>query len=196
MIILEDSYCNSSYLSIIENYKYFILKKDIEGNLYWIYNNYSNKNSFEITKKDIELYDVFTKLFTDISNAYLFEHDYDNSKEIIELNKKHYDWIYNELYNEKEDKIVICSDDINICDVNVLEIKRSKNKFIINFSLKSNRKVKDKIDIIKVKINKSNSKYSPFNIIFLRMYDSISKLSSNSIDDNKKLIKNNVVINS
>lgn len=174
------------------------------GDLYWIIKNvdcfdleeYSN-DYFEISREDDEIYSLFEQLMLDIKNINieeeiqfpLYVETKEDRKEYLEkklkqldLEKKrcreHNDSNYNYLYN-RLDTILWHSDETLYEEANILKIEKINDAFRVSFSAQYVDGImgEDNIcGVMSVRINNSGSRYSPFNIIFMRMFQKIQNI--------------------
>lgn len=164
-----------------------ILTITFGGNLdlYWYLSSKEKKevDTFEITKENYFLYSLFDILYNDIVNCNLFkvydeELSFVNSiKELQKIynRKKELNIIFSEyeeykrLYNGE----YICwySDDDSIEDANYVKIIKDDDKYILEFfsSFKSNTLWLSNT----IRFRNSGSRYMPFNMIFMEMYNSL-----------------------
>ncbi len=124
-----------------------------DGDLYWIINNIDclkNKeysyDYFEITKENYAVYALFEQLVNDIKNINIFDKLEIEFQSYIdediemdeELDKQRYRKFnmshYNDLYDEKTNTITWISDETAFKIANKVQIKKIKDKFIIEFS--------------------------------------------------------------
>lgn len=169
------------------------------GDLYWVINSQEkpivDKLNFIITKENYELYKLFEQLFIDIKNSSVFDsfemmpfyiqnsnyncNTRDNEKN--KLRKLMLDFMkYKELYNLEENTITWHSDETAYEVSNVLKIIKEKDKFNLEFSIQKHRDEYDKDfnspGYIPIRFRNSGSFYTPFNVIFMRMYHNMSFL--------------------
>lgn len=140
--------------------------------------------SFEIDASD-ECYDIFHKLVSDIRDAQVFEvesielelcfneEEKSKKKEMTERNNKELmnKSSYQRLVNEKE--IIWYSDEIYDECANCLVIKQEDNKVVLEFIDNPG----DPDFGFAVRIDNHGSKYDPFNVCFMRLYNSFQELS-------------------
>ena len=151
--------------------------------LYWSIN--SNKrtmendpktDSFIITKENYGLYSLFEKLYNDIKEINLFE-DLEEDKDRYRLYNSSY---YQELFDEKNNTITWYSDETAREVANYLQIKKEKERFIINFNIQEYIEGYDRdfasLYYIPIRFRNSGSRYDPFNIIFMRMYERLKEI--------------------
>lgn len=173
-----------------------ILTITFGGNLdlYWYSSSKEKKevDTFEITKENYFLYSLFDILYNDIVNCNLFkvydeELSFVNSiKELQKIynRKKELNKIFSEyeeykrLYNGE----YICwySDDDSIEDANYVKIIKDDDKYILEFfsNFKSNTLWLSNT----IRFRNSGSRYMPFNMIFMEMYNS---LCTSDYDENQ-----------
>lgn len=173
-----------------------ILTITFGGNLdlYWYSSSKEKKevDTFEITKENYFLYSLFDILYNDIVNCNLFkvydeELSFVNSiKELQKIynRKKELNIIFSEyeeykrLYNGE----YICwySDDDSIEDANYVKIIKDDYKYILEFfsNFKSNTLWLSNT----IRFRNSGSRYMPFNMIFMEMYNS---LCTSDYDENQ-----------
>lgn len=173
-----------------------ILTITFGGNLdlYWYLKSEEKRevDTFEITKENYFLYFLFDILYNDIVNCNLFKvYDEELSfvNSIMELQKiynrkKELNKIFSEyeeykrLYNGE----YICwySDDDSIEDANYVKIIKDDDKYILEFfsNFKSNTLWLSNT----IRFRNSGSRYMPFNMIFMEMYNS---LCTSDYDENQ-----------
>ena len=138
--------------------------------------NDSKVDCFTITKENYELYNLFDNLYNDIKEINLFE-DFEEDKDKYRL----YNYSnYHELFDEENKTITWYSDETAHEVANYLKIKKEKNCFVINFYIQEYIEGYD-IDFaslydIPIRFSNSGSRYDPFNIIFMRMYERLKEI--------------------
>ena len=195
MLTLNKRKTDSGYtIDIFDDKK--ILTITFGGNLdlYWYLKGKEEKevDTFEITKENYFLYSLFDILYNDIVNCNIFNissiekifvyslkelQNLYKSKE--ELNKKLLDSEkYKKLYNGE----YICwySDDDPIEDANYVKIIKKEDKYVLEFL--SNKKASTLWLKNSIRFRNSGTKYPPFNILFMNMYNS---LCSSEYDENQ-----------
>lgn len=157
-------------------------------------------NSLIITKENFMLYFIFEQLYLDIKNINIFdkkEYDFppyvETDEEKIEYikhkkeTKKNYRRLnisnYNELFDEENKIITWYSDEVAHEVSNILKIKKMKDIFKVSFYTQPDIEGYDKevnwlLGGITVRIRNSGSRYSPFNIPFMRMYNRLQELEN------------------
>ena len=151
------------------------------GDLYWSIKNYNiddiiKYNTFIITKENYGLFCLFVKLYNDIKEINIFE-DIEENKELYQ--KYNYS-NYHELFNKETNTITWYSDETNHEVANYLKIKKEEDSFKISFYT---QKYIDGYDrdfastyYIPVRFRNSGSRYYPFNIVFMKMYQYLNKI--------------------
>ena len=195
MLIWNKRKTNFGYtINIFDDNK--ILTITFGGNLdlYWYLSSKEKKevDTFEITKENYFLYSLFDILYNDIVNCNSFkvydeELSFVNSiKELQKIynRKKELNKIFSEyeeykrLYNGE----YICwySDDDSIEDANYVKIIKDDYKYILEFfsNFKSNTLWLSNT----IRFRNSGSRYMPFNMIFMEMYNS---LCTSDYDENQ-----------
>lgn len=203
-VILKDSEYQTKDIYFIDGSKTLIIMFGGTGDLYWIINNINyNKNEefshdyFEITKENYQVYLLFEKLINDIKNVNIFgreeiefppyaktDEDKEEYLERLELDKKRYrifnDAYYNDLFDEEANTITWVSDEIGFEIANKVQIKKAGDRFIINFFTQSYIEGYEREDnmlgIIGIRFRNSGSRYDPFNLIFMRMFNELQRV--------------------
>jgi len=161
------------------NHKSFYLKNDnkqfiisFQGNLdlYFSLVNFDKEPYFIINKSNNILYQLFDKLYNDVKNCNIFDND--------ELNRNYiYRSEYKKLFNN--DIIEWKSDDYPDEIAQSFRIIKYEDKFKIEFSpLITDKNIDYYIEPqlknwISVRIRNSGSKYDPFNIVFMKLYNAL-----------------------
>lgn len=140
------------------------------GDLYWSIHLLSKDDSdysFTITKDNYEVFSLFEKLFDDIN---IIKDRY----ELFNYSN------YNELYDEKNKTITWYSDETAHIVANYLKIHRDDDKFKIDFFTQPYVDGYDRdfnsTGYISVRFRNSGSRYSPFNIAFMDMYNDMKEV--------------------
>ncbi len=166
---------DNSYLSILYG-----------GNLDLYWSIHSNKrtlendskaDTFTITKENYKLYNLFENLYNDIKEINLFE-DFEEDKDRYRVYNRSN---YQELFDEENKTITWYSDETAHEVANYLKIKKETDCFIINFNIQENIEGYDSdfnssLYDISIRFSNSGSRYDPFNIIFMRMYERLKKI--------------------
>ena len=164
------------------------------GDLYWsIYLRDARDTNygFTITKENYGVYSLFEKLFEDIDKVN------DPRYRLYNLSQ------YNDLYDSTNKVITWYSDETAYVVANILRIKKEDEEFKINFYTQPYVDGYDR-DFsspgrISVRFRNSGSRYKPFNIVFMDMYNAMKEVDDvNDIGHqmhieeylyNKKLVK-------
>lgn len=137
---------------------------------------------FKITKENYALYQLFRNLFNDIINRNIH-----GDKDIFDdVDKKDLDYLdyyynsvsnYNELISSDKKTITWYSDETSSSVSNYLTIYDNEESFDIKFHTQPFIKGFDRDSktshSIPIRFRNSGSKYNPFNIIFMRMYQNL-----------------------
>lgn len=153
------------------------------GDLYWsIFCKVDcEEKTFYITKDNIEIYELFEKLFIDIDTLNIFGDDnisLVNEKENYRL----YNFSkYNELYDEEKATITWYSDETSHEVANYLKIIKEEDAFKIEFHTQpyigNYEEDFHSANYIPIRFRNSGSYYAPFNIIFMRMYNDMKQIN-------------------
>jgi len=165
---------------------YFILSTDNREKYEDIIN--SKVDSFIITKENYFIYSVFEELINDIKDSKIFiQNNFDNelfSNIDFLQNDDYYQrrneqlkktWEYINLYDGEN--ITWYSDD-ELSDIaNILKIYKNSDEDIVLEFIRQNIKDKRDINFISnnIRIRNSGSRYNPYNIIFMRLYQKLTK---------------------
>lgn len=182
-----------------EKNKYISISFGGNGDLYWSFHSDSvdKDNTFIITKENYGVYSLFEQLFSDIENINIFddekipfyietEEDRDEFLKIREdrMNKEREKYrLYNcSNYNELFcDNVITWYSDETAHEVsNFLKIYKEDEIFKLSFN------IQDSIDgfdddfhsscYIPIRFRNSGSSYSPFNVVFMRMYHKLKEV--------------------
>ncbi len=189
-----------------ESEKYLAFTFGGNGDLYWsIYSkgkNYDsdyNHDSFMITKENYGIYKLFENLFLDLENINIFDRKdavpfhigadrerrkYHGSRkrtiEEVDRYRLYNCSNYNELFDKNDKAITWYSDETAHEVANILKIKKEEESIRIDFYTQSYRYGYDEDfhskNHIQVRFRNSGSLYAPFNIIFMRMYNSLEEV--------------------
>ena len=151
------------------------------GDLYWSIKSDkrsidkdSKMDSFIITKENYALYCLFEDLYNDIKEINIFE-DHENDKDKYRLSNY---GNYHELFDNNT--ITWYSDETAPEVANYLKIKKERDSFIINFYIQDYIEGYDRdfnsLYYIPIRFRNSGSRYYPFNVIFMRMYQKLKKI--------------------
>lgn len=174
------------------------------GDLYWAIhspkddkNEENNYEYFIITKENYAIYSLFEQLFYDIENINIFDEEdipfyiesEEEKQEYLKRMKQENDELktsyrlfnrsnYNELFNNNT--ITWYSDETAHEVANILKVKKDEDIFKIEFYIQPYMKGHDKdfhsLGHIPIRFRNSGSSYDPFNIIFMKMYNSMKEI--------------------
>ncbi len=193
---------NGKDIELIDGNKSLTIMFGGTGDLYWIIKNKGalkgkeyNYDNFVITKENYPLYSTFKKLITDIKEINIYDNpDFppyieteEEKKEYLyeqELDKKRYKMFnmsnYNNLYNQKENKITWVSDETGFEVANKVQISNLDDKILIEFCTQPYIEGYEREDnlagIMGIRFRNSGSRYEPFNYVFMRMYQELQQL--------------------
>lgn len=156
------------------------------GNLdvYWTFNDVSTRErngTFEITKENYKLYELFDVLYNSIKNCTVFDisdfdlshcKSFDDVFKICEEKKNRYKKLsnWNELYC---DGVVTwkCDDFPHDDNTNMVSIFKEEDKYVLKFEFN------EKEHCFKsVRFRNNGSYYDPFNWLFMRMYNDFQEI--------------------
>jgi len=141
--------------------------------LYWTYHpnkpflEVPNENTITITKENYYLYICFKDLFESIKN------DTPNGNSLLECDKSNKVPKYNsskKIGLLKEDIICWHSDDFVYDEASSVSIRKIDDEFKVTFKKSSN---KEYFQTFSVRFRNSGSRYDPFNIAFMNMYNKL-----------------------
>ena len=139
--------------------------------LYWTCYDKEDKDSeiqeFLITKENYFLYELFDELYESIKNNKIY---YGENKE------KYFEGYVDNLF--KDGKIDWYSDDFYEEIASRLLIEKVEDTFKITF-LKSKKEWDGIFKTYSIRFRNSGSRYEPFNICFMKMYNKLSEYDSN-----------------
>lgn len=149
--------------------------------LYFYYYSKDN-NSFIVDKENMTIYNLFDELYNQIKNCKIFEVS-ETEKELcydeIELkkientkNRSNKALKYKQEKLFIDDKIKWISDDSNFDEdnYNCMIISKEEEKYILNFIF-NDKNVYSR----SIRISNSGSRYTPFNICFMKFYNNLQK---------------------
>lgn len=176
------------------------------GDLYWSINSVKDdkneENNYEyfiITKENYAIYNLFEQLFYDIENINIYDEEdipfyiesEEEKQEYLKRMKQENEEIkisyrlfnrsnYNELFNDNNKTITWYSDETTHEVANILKIKKDEDIFKIEFYIQPYVKGHDEdfhsLGYIPIRFRNSGSSYAPFNIIFMKMYNSMQEI--------------------
>lgn len=155
-------------------------------------NNYIHrevKGTFIINKENYLLYSLFDELYNDIKECQLFKNEpqpefkknyqqEQNEEEYLSnLNKKYKNKPqYKELYNGKT--ITWYSDDYELSPEDYVTIKKKNDIYELEFyrpEITENNFTMRRGNTVTIRFRNSGSRYNPFNVIFMRMYNKLQQ---------------------
>jgi len=180
--------------------KYISFSFGGNGDLYWaIHSRNKDDKYFIITKENYNLYNLFLQLYDDIENINIFDLDYvpfyletkEEKDEYIKKRKEEVEYQkykcstfnylnYNELFAKEEKVITWYSDETAHKVANFVKIKKYESCFKIEFFIQSYIEGFDKdfhTDYyVPIRFRNSGSRYDPFNMLFMKMYNEMHLL--------------------
>ena len=176
-------------ISLIDSDNIFKIMFGSSGDLYWyLYDKNNTKvfkkcktGKFYITKENYEIYELFNQLYNDIKECNVFNVDewdmincgteeikekYTENQQSNNLLKKGN--AYKLLFNNNI--ISWHSDDCLYGDANIVNIIKDDEQFILDFHFLQESSI---FMGSSIRFRNSGSTYSPFNIIFMRMYNKL-----------------------
>ena len=207
---------NKTYdIKLIDGSKKLTIMYGGNGDLYWSLINddwevlYEGiTNYFDITKENYEVYKSFESLLLDIqtinisgevSNFPVGVETEDEQREYLlkleaekENYRKHNMGNYNNLYDAKNNKVTWISDELAEEVANEVTISKKDEAIRLSFKTKPQVAGYDKnyfdFGMISIRFRNSGSRYRPFNLIFMRMFNELQKLSAvNDLGPTKQL---------
>lgn len=174
-----DEHTKTYIINFLNNHQ--IINIYFGGNLdlYWSYHDnepfnfdsINTRKSFEVTKENYFLYSLFDQLYNDIEGCNIYSNNQENIVNEFKEQQKVYrkrSFEYYKLFNNNAIKWL--SDEAPEENANSFTITKSEDSFIITFIQKYNM-----FTHYAVRISNSGSRYDPFNIIFMRMFNQLQK---------------------
>ena len=169
--------------------KFYILYAGVLD-VYWGYDclhdirKEPDSKSFTITKENYYFYSLLEELYSDVKNCNIFQLDdidtrfYKNTEEIETKRKDNARWNHNLKKYQKHDPhrlfqngaIKWHSDDFTYDAASFVRIAKKREKFLITFA-KSQEE--DHYQSYSVRFRNSGSRYDPFNLLFMKMYNKL-----------------------
>ena len=137
------------------------------------------KENFIITKENYFIYSLFDDLYNDIKECNLFTKDsyYDESSTYEDRNKEYQNYSkYKALFDGHT--INWHSDEEEYCIANRVKIEKKDDTYVLKFTRPEITEDKfpfRTIGNISIRFRNSGSRYDPFNIIFMRMYNKLQE---------------------
>lgn len=129
--------------------------------------------TFDITKENYDLYTIFKEMYDEIVSGNIYDSELDKHKSLSLLaaqkdlvdNKKNICWISDDAPRESADRLIISKE----IDKIKLTFKRTNIDIDMSDGFKSPF-------WLSVRIRNSGSRYDPFNVPFMRMYQNIQTI--------------------
>lgn len=170
-LIDDDKSINMAFMGNLDLY-WTIRRTD---NKKYIMNEH-NKDFFIIDKGNSKIYELFEKLYEDIKSVNVFEDLEDEERKFFVINNSN----YSELFNEETNTITWYSDETNSKISNYLKIIKEADSFALEFNtqpyIDGYERDFNSAYSIPIRFRNSGSKYKPFNIVFMRMYEELLKV--------------------
>ena len=180
-VLLRDGQTDYNDIHIQNGNKIFSMCFMRVGDLFWYINKSepnSTKETFDIPATEIEIYKLFDELYKRISTANIFDNSSDEYLEerltrrnFFNKSTKTIEWHSDATYFESDDVVKITQQENNYH----IEFTRPK-EYEDPFHWGSNK-------IIAIRFRNSGSYYDPFNIAFMRMFNSAQKLKERDSRD-------------
>ena len=168
MVVLED-----------ENKK-LVIQYFNNGDLYWVIsdNNNSCMKTFEITKEDYQIYELFELLYNDIKrkniyNVYEEIKKCTSKEQLLKVYRKYEEHNkYIKEYNDLNisDSITWVSDNRNYDIANQVTILKEEDKYVLVFNLRDYQSHNS------IRFSNSGSRYSPYNRCFMKHFKNLINL--------------------
>lgn len=213
-VVLNNSEYNTKDINLIDGDKKIIIFFGGTGDLYWVLRNSNcdkdleyTFDDFVITKENYQLYYLFEKLFDDIKNINIFNRDIDEFPFYVETDEDKIEYLksleeekesyrkynmshYKDLYDGENNTITWVSDETAYEVGNILRIKKIDEEFILEFAtqpyIEGYEREGSYIGSIGIRFRNSGSRYDPFNIIFMRMFQELQLIDD--VNDNNHQI--------
>ena len=187
-VVLKDSEYKTKDINLIDGDKTLSILFAGTGDLYWIIKNSNHTKEdydcFEISKENYQVYLLFETLLNDIRTINIFDKtsyieyiETDEEKKRYKMFNKSY---YNDLYDEDTNTITWVSDETGFEVANMVTIKKIDDKFLVEFKkqpyIDGYERESNIQGIIGIRFRNSGSRYKPFNIVFMRMFDKLQQI--------------------
>ncbi len=187
-VVLKDSEYKTKDINLIDGDKTLSILFAGTGDLYWIIKNSNHTEEdydcFEISKENYQVYLLFETLLNDIRTINIFDKtsyieyiETDEEKKRYRMFNKSY---YNDLYDEDTNTITWVSDENGFEVANMVTIKKIDDKFLVEFKkqpyIDGYERESNIQGIIGIRFRNSGSRYEPFNIVFMRMFDKLQQI--------------------
>ena len=164
------------------------------GDIYWIYDNQNFFDAKEdpmydkliITKEDLDIYNIFNKLYEDLINCHIYTPDKCGFIQNWDTEDKERCKLLNEIikqeprYNNlvKESVITWYSDEDYKSIAEIVRISKTEENIVIEFIRQSKRDGQNRIrlpGLYSIRFRMDGSSYEPCNIVFWRHFDNLQK---------------------
>lgn len=190
---MEIKICNSEFGKVIildEKEQKMIISFGGNDDLYWTFSSSKEPEMIEkceikITKENYMLYSLFQKLLDDIKNINIFDGDVELDTETKEKYILYNYSNYQELYSSDDNTVTWYSDETNHEVANYLTITEERDSFIVRFFRQPY--IEGFLEdfgyeaCIPVRFRNSGSRYYPFNVIFMKMYNNMQCLDNSDV---------------
>ena len=167
-------------ITLIEDSKRFSILFGGNLDLYFIIKNLENKEemtyeTFVITKENMFIYTLFERLFYDIKSCNVYKSDEYNNIDRLNVGLKRSEE-YKKLFDGSS--ITWISDDDDYKQDQMVRITKQNEAFVLEFIVSFEKKEEYWMDrpsntSISIRFRNSGSKYNPFNVIFMNLYNSL-----------------------
>ena len=179
--ITDENKYNTFYFKKDDN-KTFIITFCGNLDLYFCLYNFNNEPYFIIDKSNYHIYELFDKLYNDVKNCNIFENNETKERYLKYIERYEYKKLF------KDNTIEWKSDDYPDEIAPYFNITKEEDYYLIKFKQCIIDKNNDyqyplvRDDYISVRLRNSGSKYEPFNCIFMRLYNSLSNIDENDLE--------------
>jgi hypothetical protein len=145
------------------------------GDLYWTFSTRKkdpDNITILITKENYQLYVLFEDLFNDIKDINIFD-DIKVDKDLYRVRNAAN---YHELFDEETSTITWYSEDTIPKDADYLKIVKKEDCFIVSGYVQEHMKEDKGSHMAIIRFTNSGSRYYPFNILFMKMYNNLSNI--------------------
>ena len=181
MVVLKEEIENGLYsITLKKEEKSFKIVSMGNGDFYWVFYDKNEKDindrsgSFEITKENYQIYQIFEELYDEVKNSKIF-----NEESFDKERKNYFQEVsnYNDLFR---DGIItwVCDEIGHIENTNLVKIYKNEDSYTIEFLLNDKEYYGHSI-----RFRNSGSYYRPYNIIFNRMFDKLKDYE----DENRQI---------
>ncbi len=190
-VILSDNDYGTKDIHLVDENKTLSIVFAGTGDLHWIIRNTDcveleeyAYDYFEITKENYQIYSLFEKLLYDIGTINIFGDEEIKTSSDVKFQKmrerKYNMSHYNDLYDSDDVTVTWVSDETCFEVANMVSIKKREDKFLIEFKTQPYIEGYDReyntLGMIGVRFRNSGSRYTPFNVIFMRMFKGLQEV--------------------